>query len=96
MCAARWQLHLAPRGCLQPAEAAFYAAELALVLQFLHDVGVVHCDCKPENVLLADDGHVRLCDFGCAHELDAATGAPEHRARMHVAGTLMCAARERA
>lgn len=31
-----------------------------------HRVGVVHCDFKPENVMVGDDGRVRIADFGIA------------------------------
>ena len=40
--------------------------ELAVGLWHLHDVGLVHGDLKSDNVLLDDDGHVRLADFGLA------------------------------
>ncbi|EKF32876.1 serine/threonine protein kinase, putative,protein kinase, putative [Trypanosoma cruzi marinkellei] len=45
---------------------AFYAIELALVLQYLHDHGFVYRDLKPENVLIARDGNLMLTDFGVA------------------------------
>lgn len=44
--------------------AAFYAAELLLAVQQLHQHGIVHRDIKPENVLLTEDGHLKLVDFG--------------------------------
>lgn len=45
------------------------AAELALVLDFLHCAGVIYRDLKMENVLLDKDGHVQLIDFGLARWL---------------------------
>ena len=36
------------------------------ILAVAHEVGVVHCDVKPENVLVMDDGSVKLLDFGVA------------------------------
>ncbi|RCV07176.1 hypothetical protein SETIT_1G223500v2 [Setaria italica] len=41
----------------------FYAAELVLVLEHLHGLGVVYRDLKPENVLVQDSGHIMLVDF---------------------------------
>ncbi|CAM6091438.1 unnamed protein product [Calypogeia fissa] len=43
--------------------ARFYAAEVLLALEYLHMMGVVYRDLKPENVLIRGDGHVMLSDF---------------------------------
>ncbi|CBZ31317.1 serine/threonine-protein kinase, putative, partial [Leishmania donovani] len=45
---------------------AFYAIEVALVLQYLHREGFLYRDLKPENILMRRDGHVMLTDFGVA------------------------------
>lgn len=41
----------------------FYAAEVLLALEYLHMLGVVYRDLKPENVLVREDGHIMLSDF---------------------------------
>ncbi|XP_077211854.1 serine/threonine-protein kinase D6PKL2-like [Tasmannia lanceolata] len=43
--------------------ARFYASEVLLALEYLHMMGVVYRDLKPENVLVREDGHIMLTDF---------------------------------
>ena len=52
----------------------FYAAEITLILTYLHDVQhVAYRDLKPENILLDVDGHLKLVDFGFAKLLPPST-----------------------
>ena len=51
------------------ARAKFYSAEILLGLDHLHSNGIVYRDCKPENILLDDNGHVRISDLGLALEI---------------------------
>merc|ERR1719206_1071628 len=44
----------------------FYIAELAQAINAVHELDFVHRDLKPDNVLIANDGHIRLSDFGLA------------------------------
>ncbi|CAO2209322.1 unnamed protein product [Urochloa humidicola] len=43
--------------------ARFYASEVLLALEYLHMLGIVYRDLKPENVLVRDGGHIMLSDF---------------------------------
>lgn len=45
-------------------EAKFYACEIVLALECLHEKGFIYRDIKPENILITADGHLKLTDFG--------------------------------
>lgn len=61
--------HLRQQAMLSEEHARFYAAELLVALEFLHDRRILHRDIKPENVLLGNDGHLLLTDFGLAKDM---------------------------
>ncbi|CAI4222489.1 unnamed protein product [Auanema sp. JU1783] len=42
----------------------FYTAELVEALSALHDMGYIHRDVKPDNMLISKSGHIKLADFG--------------------------------
>ncbi|KAL6614094.1 hypothetical protein ACP70R_036364 [Stipagrostis hirtigluma subsp. patula] len=52
------------KGRLPEDEARFYAAEIVDILEYLHSLGLIHRDVKPENLLLTSDGHIKIADFG--------------------------------
>ncbi|XXG51528.1 hypothetical protein AAC387_Pa03g0071 [Persea americana] len=51
-------------GCLDEDMARVYIAEVVLALEYLHSMNVIHRDLKPDNLLIAHNGHIKLTDFG--------------------------------
>ena len=58
-------------GALPAAVVRSVAAQLTRALAYLHARGVMHRDLKPQNVLVAAGGRVKLCDFGFARDIPA-------------------------
>ena len=44
--------------------ARFYAADIVQALDHIHQLGIVHRDIKPDNLLISANGHIKLADFG--------------------------------
>ncbi|GAB5364897.1 hypothetical protein AAMO2058_001009700 [Amorphochlora amoebiformis] len=79
--------HLKTGGKFGYEKTKFYAMEILLALEHLHDAGVIYRDLKPENLLLDDKGHIRLTDFGLSkdciignQETKTFCGTPEYLA----------------
>jgi len=66
---------VADRGPLRPHESARIVAQIAAALDAAHEAGVIHCDVKPANVIVDQQGTAKLTDFGIAR---AARGPREH------------------
>ncbi|XP_047307666.1 serine/threonine-protein kinase RUNKEL-like [Impatiens glandulifera] len=46
-----------------------FACDLVKALMYLHSKGIIYCDLKPSNILLDENSHTKLCDFGLARKL---------------------------
>ncbi len=60
--------HLRKNGSFAEPRAKFYAAELLLALEHLHQHFIIYRDLKLENILMDSDGHIALTDFGLSKQ----------------------------
>ncbi|MFE1101737.1 Stk1 family PASTA domain-containing Ser/Thr kinase [Nocardiopsis alba] len=61
---------LKERGRLAPRQALNFMAPVLAALGAAHQAGMVHRDVKPENVLITEDGRVKVADFGLARAVE--------------------------
>ncbi|WP_307783086.1 Stk1 family PASTA domain-containing Ser/Thr kinase [Streptomyces sp. MBT53] len=69
---------LRERGALQPRAALDILEPVLAALGAAHRAGFVHRDMKPENVLIGDDGRVKVADFGLVRSVDTVTSTTEN------------------
>jgi hypothetical protein len=81
---------LVEQGPFEPRRAVHVAAQVAEALDYAHRAGIVHRDVKPANILLCDDGRVKVADFGIAKAVEDAGPGRNHPAEaLTVTGSII-------
>lgn len=75
--------HLQRKTIFSKKQARLYIAEIALALDYLHQNHIIYRDIKPENILLDEDGHIKITDFGLSKEMEGSNtstfcGTPDY------------------
>lgn len=65
--------YIGQQGVLDWREALHLTTQILRALQHAHDRGIVHRDIKPQNIMLLQDGTIKVTDFGIARLSDTAT-----------------------
>lgn len=58
--------YIEKNGCVRPKEAIHFVLQTLKALQHAHEKGIIHRDVKPQNIMLLEDGTIKVTDFGIA------------------------------
>ena len=78
--------YIKAKGKLNEGEASVIFAQILLGIEYLHKMGIVHRDMKPENLLLDFENRIKIVDFGLSNiyrkdeQLKTACGSPSYAA----------------
>ena len=77
-------------GILTKSQTLFYGASIMLAVKYLHQRKFIYRDIKPENVMVLENGYIKIIDFGTAKEIDGKTkttmGTPHYMAPEMILG----------
>jgi len=82
ICGGEFFTHLRRAGRFNNGCSKFYAAQIVLIFEYLHLQDFIYRDLKPENLLLDEEGYIKITDFGFAKRVAFKTytlcGTPEY------------------
>lgn len=58
--------YIEQQGIVRTREALYFVMQILRALQHAHDKGIVHRDIKPQNIMLIENGSIKVADFGIA------------------------------
>lgn len=61
---------LSDSGPFDEVKAGGFARELVSAVEYMHAKNVIHRDLKPDNLMLAEDGRLRVIDFGLSNTIE--------------------------
>ena len=75
---------------LSKSQTLFYGASIMLAVRYLHQRKIVYRDIKPENVMVTENGYIKIIDFGTAKDIEDKTkttmGTPHYMAPEMILG----------
>ncbi len=75
--------YIRQKGCLSSSETIVIATQIGLGLEAAHKNKTVHRDIKPQNIIITDDGRVKVADFGIARASNGNTITPTALGSVH-------------
>lgn len=65
--------YIRKKGRLEPEEAIDIALKICSAIKHAHENNIIHRDIKPQNILMGDDGSIKVADFGIARAVTSTT-----------------------
>ena len=65
--------YIEQEGAIRWQEAVHFTSQILMALECAHEKGIIHRDIKPQNIMLLQDGTIKVADFGIARFLQSET-----------------------